>query len=121
MELLDVSRMEKRETDGFHQRMGPCNEAYHVVAIGGGPAGAGERAQHGAELLGGDEPVPVAVEHVERLPQVPLLHTIGSSASPSAGTDTGTSLPTDGADPRPPSIDGMARRLGWRSSATVRD
>jgi hypothetical protein len=78
MELLDVSRMEKRKTGGFHQRMDPCNEAYHVAAISGGPAGAAltvqaKRAQHGAELLGGDEPVLVAVEHIERLPQVPLL------------------------------------------------
>jgi hypothetical protein len=67
-----VSRMEKRETGGFHQRMGTCNEVYHVAAMGGGPTGAAltaqaKRAQHGAELLGGDEPIPVAVEHVKRL------------------------------------------------------
>jgi hypothetical protein len=34
-----------------------------------------------------------------------------SSASPSAATGTGTSLAADGADPRPPSIDGMGG--GW--------
>ncbi|CAL9187422.1 unnamed protein product, partial [Musa hybrid cultivar] len=47
---------------------------YHLPAVLRGPALLeAERGEHQPQLLHGDEPVPVAVEHVERLAHVLLL------------------------------------------------
>lgn len=60
----------------------PVDLADHAAAVLRCPALLDpQRRQHGAQLVHGDEPVAVPVEHVERLAHARLIHVAGAAAA----------------------------------------